>query len=57
LCGGLPLEGNLKHFFSQQGTDVEADIFQFREFGAPGEAVDSIELINQVFGDAFQVGA
>ena len=57
MCIGLPLQGHLKHLFGQQGTNVEADLFQFREFGSPGEAVGPIELIDQVFGDAFQVRA
>jgi hypothetical protein len=53
----LPCEGFGQDFFGQDTAEVEEEVFQVRQGGAPGRPRGAVELVHQVFGDAFEIGA
>jgi hypothetical protein len=55
--GGLTSQALVEHFFGEDLPDVEEEIFDVGKGGAPGGPLGPIELIDKVFGDAFDVRA
>jgi hypothetical protein len=53
--GGLAGQTFVEHFFGEDLADVEEEVFDVGKGGAPGGPCGSVELINEVFGDAFDV--
>jgi hypothetical protein len=56
VSGGLAGEGLGENLFSQDVADFEEELFEVGEFGAPGRPVGAVELRDEVFGDALNVG-
>jgi hypothetical protein len=54
--GGLVGEGDIEHLLGENLTNLEEDIFDLRQRGPPGRAFGPVELLDEVFGDAFDVG-
>jgi hypothetical protein len=54
--GGLPGEGLSEDLFGQDFAEVEQEMFDLGEGGSPGGPVRAVELIDQVFGHALDVG-
>ncbi|MFO0844616.1 MAG: hypothetical protein U0797_19840 [Gemmataceae bacterium] len=52
---GLPCQTLVEHFLGEDLADVEEEVFDFGQGGAPGRPVGAVELIDEVFGDAFDV--
>src|SRR5207302_2913146 len=49
-------EGAVEHLFGQDFADFQEEVFDVAEGGAPGRAVGTVELVDEVFGDPFDVG-
>ena len=47
----------MEHPLGENVLDGDEVVFDLREFGAPGGAVGSPDAVDQMFGDAVQVGA
>src|SRR5437899_6816491 len=56
VTGRLAGQGVVEHLFAEDLTDFEEQVFDLRQFGAPRGAVRSIELVDQVFCYALDVG-
>jgi hypothetical protein len=54
---GLAFEAKCEHLFGEDFADLDDEVFELRQFGAPGGSFGSPETIRQVFGDAFNIGA
>src|SRR5262245_58607806 len=54
---GLLREGQVEHLLGKDFADLEEDVFDLGELGAPGGALGTVELLDQVFGDPLDVGA
>jgi hypothetical protein len=59
LVGGRGLlgEGQVEHLLGKDFADLEEDVFNLREFGTPGGALGTVELLDQIFGDPLDVRA
>jgi hypothetical protein len=59
LGQGLGLAGQteVEHLFRQDFTDFQQEGFDVGQGGAPGRSAGPVELIDEVFGNAFDVGA
>jgi hypothetical protein len=57
MGGGLPGEGFGEDFFGQDVAEVEEEVFEVRQGSTPGGALGAVELVHQVVGDAFEIGA
>jgi hypothetical protein len=59
LVGGRGLlgEGQVEHPLGKDFADFEEDVSDLGELGPPGRAVGAVELVDEVFGDALDVGA
>ena len=57
LLGGVGLTGQTfgEHGFGKKLAEVEEEIFEVSQRGAPGGAVGAVELLDEVFGNAFNV--
>jgi hypothetical protein len=53
---GLAGEAQVEHPLRQDVADFHQEGFEVGQGGAPGRAVGAVELIDQVFGDALDVG-
>ena len=56
LGSGLSGEGIGEHRFAQHLADGDEEVLDLGQLGPPGGAVGAIELVDQVFGHAFDVG-
>ena len=52
----LAFQGHVQHLLRKHGADAEADVFQFRQRDAPGQAGGAIELVDEILGDALHIG-
>jgi hypothetical protein len=55
--GGLVGEGDAEHLLGEDLTNFKEDVLDFRQRGPPGRALGPVELLDEVLGDAFDVGA
>jgi hypothetical protein len=55
--GGLAGEGLVEHLLGKDGAEGEEEVFDLGEAGAPGGPARAVELVDEVFGDAFEVRA
>jgi len=53
----LLFETEGEQFFGEDGSRLQSDVFQFGEGSAPLGALGSEEIVGQLFGDAFEIGA
>jgi hypothetical protein len=53
----LPLQGLLKHVFGEHFTQGHEHILDFGESGAPSRSLGPVEAIDEVLGNAVQIGA
>ena len=53
---GLAAEAEGEHLFGQDVADFQEEVLDVGQAGAPGRAVQAIELIDEIFGDALDVG-
>jgi len=54
--GGLPRQGVGQHLLAEQFANGDEQVLDLGQLGPPGRAVRAVELVDQVFGDAFDVG-
>jgi hypothetical protein len=54
---GLAGEAEVEHAFGEDFADFQEEVFDVGKGGAPGGSVGAIELIDEVFGNALDVGA
>jgi hypothetical protein len=54
---GLAVQGEIEHVFGEQFADLEEEVFDGGQGGSPRRAIGPVELVDEVFGDAFDVGA
>jgi hypothetical protein len=52
---GLTGDGQVEHLLGEDLTDLKEKILDLGQGGPPGGAVGAIELIDEVFGNAFDV--
>ena len=59
LLGGRGLlgEGQVEHLLGKDFADFEEDVLDVGELGPPGRALRTVELLDQVFGNALDVKA
>jgi hypothetical protein len=50
-------EGQVEHLLGEDGADFQEDVFDLGELGAPDRSLGPVELLDEVFGNAFDVGA
>jgi hypothetical protein len=55
--GGLSGEGLGEGLFGQDVAEFEQELFDVGELGAPGWPVGAVQLLDEVFGNALDVGA
>ena len=57
LVGSSSLAGQtfVEHLLGEDLSDVQEEVFEFGEGGAPGGPAGPVELIDEVFGDAFDI--
>jgi len=53
---GLPLEGLRQHPLGENFLNGDEEVFHLGELGAPGRPAKSPDAVDQVFGDAVEVG-
>jgi hypothetical protein len=53
---GLSSESFSKGFFGQEVAEFKQELLEVGELGAPGRPVGAVELVDEVFGDALDVG-
>jgi len=56
LDPGLPRQGVGQHLFAEDLADGEEEVFDLGQLGAPRRALGPVELVDEVFGDPFDVG-
>jgi hypothetical protein len=56
-CGPLAGQRLAEHFFGENLADVQEEIFDISQGGAPGRPCLPVELIDKVFGNAFDIRA
>jgi hypothetical protein len=56
MSGCLSGEGFGEHLFRQDFAEVEQQVFDVGQFGSPGRPLRAIELLDQVFGHALDIG-
>jgi hypothetical protein len=56
VAGGLPGEGLGEDLFRQDFADVEQQMFNLGKSGSPGRPLRPVELIDQVFRHALDIG-
>jgi hypothetical protein len=54
---GLARQGQVEHLLGQDGAELEEEVLHVGEACAVRRAVGPVELIHEVFGDAFEVRA
>jgi len=54
--GCLPGESLRESLFGQDFAEIEQEVFDVGELGAPRRPVRAVELIDKVFGHAFDIG-
>jgi hypothetical protein len=54
--GSLAREGFGEGLFGQDVAELEEELLDVGEFGAPGRPLGTVELLDEVFGDALDVG-
>jgi hypothetical protein len=50
-------KSQVEHFLREYFADFEEDVLDVRELGPPGRPLGTVELLDQVFGNAFDVEA
>jgi hypothetical protein len=53
---GLAGEGEVEHLLGQDFADFQEEVFDVGEGSAPGRPLRAVKLIDEVFGDTFDVG-
>ncbi len=56
MRGRLPGEGFGEYLFRQDFAEVEQEVFDRGQLGSPGGPLGAVELIDQVFGHALDIG-
>jgi hypothetical protein len=51
---GLSLEGLIEHLAGQHLADLNGQLFEVAEVGAPDGPLRAVEFIDEVFGDAVE---
>jgi hypothetical protein len=54
-CDGLAFQTKLKHFLGQDFTNLDDEIFELGQLGAPRRPLGSPEAIRKVLGDPLDV--
>ena len=53
----LTSQGSVEHGLGEDRADVEKEVFDLGQRGAPSRSLGSVELIDEVFGDSLEVGS
>ena len=54
---GLALQAEFEQLFGEDFADLDDEVFELRQFGAPRRPLGSPNAVRQVFGDALKVSA
>jgi hypothetical protein len=54
--GGLLRQRQVEHLLGENFTDFEENVFDLAESGSPSGILGAVKLLDEVFGDAFDVG-
>jgi hypothetical protein len=57
LTGCLPGKGFGEHLFRQDFAELKQQMFQVSQLRSPGRPVRTVELLDEVFGHPFDIGA
>ena len=56
MVGRLAFQGRLQHLLRENGADAEANVFPFGQGDAPRQPGGTVQLIDEVLGNALHVG-